>query len=183
MNDIRKDVQLLAENSNKTEAKIDAIKDNTEESAKSSKSKLPIIIGIIGVVVTTISAIPAITALLPPNSSPSNTGASNESALPTDAVVNEIFLYCDHRKLRVGAETAITASLNFNADSVAIDAYLDSVHSGDTIKMTQKSSSEWQANIYFTEAGIFNVVATATAPDGTVIEGSVEIEVISHAAE
>ena len=44
--------------------------------------------------------------------------------------------------------------------------------------MTQKNSSEWLARIYFEEAGIFRVIATATAPDGATVEGSVEIEVI-----
>ncbi|MBO5055384.1 MAG: hypothetical protein J6C64_03385 [Lachnospiraceae bacterium] len=45
--------------------------------------------------------------------------------------------------------------------------------------MTQKNTNEWQAKIYFEETGIFEVVATAAAPDGSIIEDSVEIEVIS----
>ena len=175
LNDINKGVQTLVENSNKEIEKIDNIKSNTDTLVKNSNSKFPNILAIIGIVVTIIvSIVPIVISI----SNTPTASTSDGSTATTDEPAYEIYLYPDYKKLKVYAKTDITASLNFDTDSVNIDAYLNSVHNGDTVIMTQKNSSEWQAKVYFTETGIFEVVATATAPDGTSIEGVVEIEVV-----
>lgn len=91
----------------------------------------------------------------------------------------EIYLYPEYRKVVIDFPTDITATLNFDTDLVSIDAYLNSDHNGDTVKMTQKNSSEWQAKVYFEKIGTYKIRATAKAPDGTIIEGTVKIEVVA----
>lgn len=44
--------------------------------------------------------------------------------------------------------------------------------------MKQKNSTEWQAKVYFEEVGIYEIIATATASDGSIVKGTVEIEVV-----
>lgn len=100
------------------------------------------------------------------------------SGTDTTTSAYEIYLYSDYKRVEVGFQTDIIATLNFDTDSVNIDAYCDSIHNGDTVIMTQKNSSEWQAKVYFQETGTFEIVATAVAPDGNVLQGTVEIEVI-----
>lgn len=100
------------------------------------------------------------------------------SGTDTTTSAYKIYLYSDYKRVEVGFQTDITATLNFDTDSVNIDAYRDFVHNGDTVIMTQKNSSQWQVKVCFQEKGTFEIVATAVAPDGNVIEGTVEIEVI-----
>lgn len=179
LNDINNGVQLLVKSSDKKGEQIDSIKSNTDALVKNSNARLPIIIGIIGAVATVIGTIATIVGIIISNGTPPSEDPSSKSATPANTPAYEIYLYPDYKRLKVGAETDITASLNFDADSVNIDAYLNSVHNGDTVNLIQKNSSEWQTKVRFTEAGIFKVIATATATDGTIVEGSVEIEVIS----
>lgn len=169
--DINKGVQTLAETSGKTGEKLDDIKYNTDELVRGSRAKLPLIVAIIGVVVAIIGIIISIVK-------PTAESLSDISGTDTTTSAYEIYLYSDYKRIEVGFQTDIIATLNFDTDSVNIDAYLDSVHNGDTVIMTQKNLSEWQAKVYFQETGTFEIVATATAPDGNVIEGIVEIEVI-----
>lgn len=183
LTDINKGVQTLVETSRKTGEKLDDIKYNADELVKSSRAKLPLIVAIIGVVVTIIGIIIPIvkpTAESLPDISSTDTAGFPPNISSTDIATStyEIYLYSDYKRVEVGFQTDITASLNFDTDSVNIDAYRDSVHNGDTVIMTQKNSTEWQAKVYFQETGTFEIVATATAPDGNVIEGTVEIEVI-----
>lgn len=98
--------------------------------------------------------------------------------MDTEKPVYEIYLYPDYSRVEVGFQTDITATLNFDTDSVSIDAYLDSVHNGDTVTMKQKNSSEWQAKVYFEETGTYEIVATATASDESIVKGTVEVEVV-----
>ena len=71
----------------------------------------------------------------------------------------------------------MTATLNFEADSVNITAYLASGKS-DTLPMSRKNSTEWEEKVIFNETGTHKIVAAATAPDGSVLEDTIEVEVI-----
>lgn len=53
----------------------------------------------------------------------------------------EIYLYSEYSKVTIGVETDITATLNFDTDSVSITAYLASGNR-DTLVMQQKSNTE-----------------------------------------
>ncbi len=178
LTDINKGVQTLAETSGKTGEKLDDIKCNTDVLVRSNRAKLPLIVAIISAVATIIGTIATIIGILISNVKPIAESPSDISGTDTTTSAYEIYLYSDYKRVEVGFQTDITATLNFDTDSVYIDAYLDSVHNGDTVIMTQKNSSEWQARVYFQEIGNFEIVATAIAPDGTIIEGTVEIEII-----
>ena len=69
--------------------------------------------------------------------------------------------------------------LNFDTDAISITGYLDSVKDGDTLNMIRKNETEWHIKVVFKSSGVYKVVATATAPNGDVIEGFIEIEVVS----
>ena len=71
----------------------------------------------------------------------------------------------------------MTATLNFEADEVSITAYLAS-GKVDTLTMNRKNLTEWGKKVVFNETGIHKIVAAALAPDGRIIEGVTEIEVI-----
>jgi hypothetical protein len=89
----------------------------------------------------------------------------------------QIYLSSEYYKLKVGAENTLTAALNFDADSVRVVSYVNSVQSGDTINLKQKNPKEWQNRVTFQEAGRHEVVVTATTPDGDVVEDKIHIEV------
>lgn len=178
LEDINKGVQALAETSRKTGEKLDNIKCNTDELAIGNRVKLPLIVAIIGAVATVIGTIAAIIGIINSNIEPTAGTPPDISGTDITTSAYEIYLYSDYKRVEVGFQTDITATLNFDTNSVNLDAYLDSAHNGDTVIMTQKNSSEWQAKVYFQETGTFEIVATAVAPDGNVIEGTVEIEVI-----
>lgn len=90
----------------------------------------------------------------------------------------EIYLSSEYYKLVVNADTDILATLNFNASSVSLAAYLNSDIDGDILEMNQKKETEWHKKVCFKHTGVYKVVATAIAPNGEIIEGYVEIEVI-----
>jgi hypothetical protein len=70
----------------------------------------------------------------------------------------------------------MTASLNFETDAVIITAYLAS-GGENTVSLERKNATEWQKKVEFTETGVHEIVVTATAPNGKVIENSIEVEV------
>lgn len=98
---------------------------------------------------------------------------SNESS-PEEC---KIFLYSEYSKITIYGENNMTATLNFETDEVTITAYLAS-GKVDALTMDRKNSTEWGKKVIFNETGIHKIVATATAPNGCVIEGTTEIEVI-----
>lgn len=71
----------------------------------------------------------------------------------------------------------MTATLNFETDSVSITPYLASDKS-DTLSMSRKNSTEWEEKVIFNETGTHKIVATAAAPDGSVLDDTIEIKVI-----
>lgn len=94
-----------------------------------------------------------------------------------DETQYEIYLYSEYSKVALNQATDMTATLNFDADSVSITAHLASGGS-DTLTMERKNSTEWQKKVKFVETGIHEVVVTATDPDGNIVETSIEVEVV-----
>ena len=179
LKEINKGVQTLTNDSDRANKNINDIKNNTDILVKNTNAKLSTIIALIAAVATIIGTISTIVGIIISNRNSPPGAISPYAPTATPAPSYTIYLYPEYKKLKIGAETDITATLNFDTDFVSINAYLNSSPNGETVKMVQKTSSEWQAKIYFEETGIFEVIATATAPDGTIIEGTVEIEVIS----
>lgn len=179
LNNINQGVEMLVETSDQVGKKMDGI---TEELVKGNRAKpleiAGFVVAAIGVVATIIGVIVAIVGSKVSNGNATETASSDAADTAAVTAAYEIYLYPDYSRVEVGFKTDITATLNFDTDSVNIDAYLDSAHNGDTVTMKQKNSSEWQAKVYFEEAGTYEVIATAKAPDGSVIEGAVEIEVV-----
>ena len=136
---------------------------------------ISIVITFIGTIATVIGTI----ATVKEKNKPAIENSLNGTLMENQTSDYKIYLYPEYSKLKVNAETDIIAVLNFGTYDVTINAYLDSIKNGDTIKMKLKNTkNEWQSKIYFEEPGIFKVVATVTAPDGTKVEGFVNIEVV-----
>lgn len=155
-----KNIESIAENSRQTNSHI-------AQSIRANKSKRTKIVTIVTFLASlaTISGF-TIKDLLWKNSD------------PPPAQQHEIYLCSEYSKLRVYAETDLTATLNFDTDSVRITAYLDTFQNGDSLEMVQKNETEWYKKVYFEEPGTYKVIASASAPNGETIENSIEIEVI-----
>lgn len=154
---IGKNIETVAKNSERTNEKIDQL-------VSINKSKLPVILTIIGLA---LSAIGLHFTFLDFSKE-----AANESTQYT------IYLSSEYTKLKAFAETDIIATLDFDAASISVSAYLDSVKKGDTLEMTRTNQTVWHKKVYFEEIGVYKVIVTATTPDGDIIESSIEIEVI-----
>lgn len=89
-----------------------------------------------------------------------------------------VYLSSEYTKLKVNAETDLKATLNFDTDSISISAYLNSVIDGDTLFMTRNNETEWHKKVRFEHIGTYEVIATAVAPNGDIIENFIDIEVI-----
>lgn len=179
--EINENIKVIAENTEQINNNVSNIKDNTDEWVKGSNSKFSktsqIIAMAAGITTIIVGIITAFVTFIPKDNSPTE-GYVNESAIyPITAEPYEIYLYPEYRSFKVGFHNDMTATLNFDTDSVSITAYLNSVKNGDTVIMQQKNATEWQTKVEFMEPGTFEVIATATAPDGTIVEGSVEVEV------
>lgn len=178
--EINENIKVIAENTEQTNSTVSDIKNNTDELVHSNNSrffKTSQIIAIAAGITTIIVGIITVTAMFIPKGHAQTESFSNESATNTTVEPYEIYLYPEYTSFSVGFHNDITATLNFDTESVIITAYLNSVKNGDTVIMKQKNATEWQTKVEFTEPGIFEVIATATAPNGTTVEGSVEVEV------
>lgn len=89
----------------------------------------------------------------------------------------KIYLYPEYSTFYIGMQIDMTASVNFETDAVIITAYLASGRE-DTVSLERKNTTEWQKKVEFTETGVHEIVVTATAPNGEVIENSIEVKVI-----
>ena len=165
LNNIEESNRIISKSTGEIVEKLSNVEHSTNIIAKSNTSKLPIIIAVITLIVT---AIGVYIAYLQYNDSHV---ASSEY---------EIYLSSEYTKLKVNAETDLTATLNFDTNSISISAYLNSVIDGDTLLMTRKNETEWHKKVCFEHIGIYEVIATAIAPDGDTIEKSIEIEVIPY---
>lgn len=167
LNIIKENSQTIAENTGLTNEKLDDMKSDIGTIKKSSTSKLPTILTIIGLLIS-ISGV-------------SVWGIWHERKTATATVVDEpeytIYLHSKYNKVQIGAEDEMTATLNFETDAVTITAHLAS-GGEDTVDLDRKNEKEWKNIVEFTETGVHEIVATATAPDGSPIESSIEVEVV-----
>lgn len=175
---VKENDQTIAENIVLTNEKLDSIGNNLEVIKKSSTSKLPIIIAIIALLVTFsgVSVIGIIDGMKSKTKSEVEINADESQVEPGSEY--KIYLYSEYSKFDITTKINMTASLNFETDVVSITAYLAS-GAKDTVFLDRKNATEWQKKVEFTETGIHKIVVVATAPNGKVIENSIEVEVVS----
>lgn len=85
-------------------------------------------------------------------------------------------MYPEYSTFDIGTNIDMTASLNFETNAVNITAHLASGKQ-DTLPLVRKTATEWQKKVVFNEIGVHEIVVTATAPNGKVIENRIEVEV------
>lgn len=163
LNNINENTQSIVKNTEEMVEKIDHIAQNTKDIAKRGKSNLPLIIAVITLIVTAIGVLIAYLQYKDSHIAPSE---------------YKTYLSSEYTTLRVNAITDLTATLNFDTDSISISAYLNSVIDGDTLLMIRNNENEWHRKVYFEHTGTYEVIATAIAPNGETIEATIEIEVI-----
>lgn len=189
LDDLTETSRAAAENTAKTNEKLDAIKGDTE---KSSKSKIPLyslIVAVIALVVTvsglSVAGIydrwKAGAESQPASNVETEVDAETEPETERETAAKEteytMYLYSEYNPVELYVETEMTATLDFETDAVSITAYLASGEE-NTLPLERKNATEWQKKVKFTETGVHKVVVTAKAPNGEVIENSIEVEVI-----
>lgn len=170
---IKGNSQTVAENTGRTNDKLDDIKNDVTEIRKNTASKLSVIIAIIGVIVAIIGVIASISGI---SIVDIISGKKTTDAVSEQEAEYKIYLYPEYSKFSIYAEVDMTASLNFETDAVNITAHLASGKE-ESVPLEQKNSEEWQKKVIFDEVGVHEVVVAATAPNGEVIENSIEVEV------
>lgn len=163
LKNINASTQSIAKNTEKIAKKLGDVAQTTKTIEENSKSKLPIIIAIITLIVTAIGVYIAYLQYKDSHIAP---------------LEYEIYLSSEYTTLKLNAITDLTATLNFDTDSISISAYLNSVIDGDTLSMIRISETEWHRKVYFEHTGTYEVIATAIAPNGETTEATIEIEVI-----
>lgn len=178
LDSIQKNNQTTAQNTALANQKLDDIQKSSQSTAvsikeaneklndiqKATKSKLSIILAIISLVLT-VSGVSAWEIY------------NHYKERHNENEQYEIYLYSEYSKVTVGIEIDLTATLNFDTDSVSVSAYLASGNK-DTLAMEQKNETEWQKKVYFEETGIHKIVVTAVDPKGNIVEDTIEVEVI-----
>lgn len=154
--DIKDYLEKIVEETNDTNKKLDDIRSGTKEILISNKSKIPLILTALGVLIAILEFI---------------------RGCGITAPQYEIYLYSEYSKVTLYQETNMTATLNFEADSVSITANLASGNT-DTLEMSRKNSNEWEKKVIFNETGVHEIVVTAITPNGDVLENSIEVEVV-----
>lgn len=191
--------RATAESTALTNEQLRAIKSDTE---KSSKSKIPLYSLIVAVITLVVAisgysvksiidgknldsgAEPTAETVAEPKTEvaaetepETETKAETEQEIAAEESAHMIYLYSEYNPVELYVETEITATLNFEADAVAITAYLASGEES-TLPLERKNATEWQKKVQFTETGVHKVVVTAETSDGETIENSIEVEVI-----
>ena len=171
---IKESAQTIAKNTGRTNEKLDDMKSDIGKITKSSTSKLPVIIAVITLLVT-VSGVSVIGVY---DRWKSKTRSEMETANDESRTESEyrIYLYPEYSTFNKGMKIDMTASLNFETDAVSITAHLAS-GGEDTVPLARKNETEWQKRVEFTEVGIHEIVVSAAAPNGKVIENSIEVEV------
>lgn len=163
LNKIDESSHIIAKSTEKIAETLDNVERNTKAITKSNKSKLTIILTIVSLIVTTLGLyIPYLQY-------------KESHVAPSEYM---IYLSSEYTKLKVNAETDLTATLNFDTNAVTISAYYNSVMDGDTLSMTRNNETEWHKKVYFEHTGTYEIISTAIAPNGKTIENSIKIEVI-----
>jgi hypothetical protein len=176
LNNINESSRTVAENTGQISEKLDDIKNVTE---KSSKSKIPLI-SLIVAIITLLVAVGGL-SVVDVYHRLKSVAEVEEADMEAESAVKEpeyeIYLYSEYSKVKVGVETEMTATLNFEADEVTITAFFES-GGKETMQLNRKSTMEWQKKVYFDKLGVHEIIVTATAPNGEIAENSIEIEVI-----
>ena len=176
LNNINESSLTVAENTGQISEKLDDIKNVTE---KSSKSKIPLI-SLIVAIITLLVAVGGL-SVVDVYHRLKSVAEVEEADMEAESAVKEpeyeIYLYSEYSKVKVGVETEMTATLNFEADEVTITAFFES-GGKETMQLNRKSTMEWQKKVYFDKLGVHEIIVTATAPNGEIVENSIEIEVI-----
>lgn len=107
---------------------------------------------------------------------------SSEESLIAEESEYEIYLYPEYSTIVIGTNVEMTATLNFKTDSVNITAYFES-GGNETVSLIEKNATEWKNTVKFDKLGIHKIVITATAPNGKIIENSIEVEVIAATSQ
>ena len=149
LNNIDVSNQSIAKSTVKIAETLDNVERNTEVIAKSTKSKLSIIIAIIALI---ISALGVYIAYL-------QYKESHVSSLEYT-----IYLSSEYTKLKVRAETDLTATLNFDTNAVTISAYLDSVMDGDTLSMIRNNETEWHKKVFLNTLVLMRLLQPQSLP-------------------
>lgn len=199
LDDLNEISRATAENAVQTNEQLKAIKSDTE---KSSKSKIPLY-SLIVAVITLVVAISGLsvagiyekwkaeaetkpvfneeaeaTPEMEVEAEPEpETKVETEGETAAEDSEHTIYLYSEYNPVELYVETEMTATLNFEANTVNITAYLASGEES-SLPLKRKNAAEWQTKVQFTEVGVHKVVATAETSDGETIENSIEVEVI-----
>ena len=177
---IKENSQSIAENIVHTNEKLDNIKSDIDAIKKSSTSKTPVVIAIITLLVTFSGvSIFGIIDRMNFKTEPNTENFIDESGQESEY---KIYLYSEYSTFGINTEVDMIASLNFEADAVSITAYLASGRK-DTVSLERKNATEWKKKVEFTETGVHEIVVTATAPNGEVIENNIEVEVTSFSMD
>lgn len=172
---IAENSQTVVMNTERTNEKLDDMKSDVAEIRKNSASKVGTIIAIIGVLVA-ISGVSVMGIIDRWKAKEETSAIAEPESEPEPEPEYAIYLYPEYSTFSIGAEIDMTASLNFETDAVSITAHLASGEE-DTLELYRKNTTEWQKKVVFTETGVHEIIATATAPNGEVIESSIEVEV------
>ena len=175
---IKESSQNIAINTEYTNEKLDAMKGDIGQIKKSSTSKLPVIIAIITllVAISGVSIVGIWDRWKSKTESEVKAADGESESEPESEPEYKIYLYPEYSTFNIGVEIDMTASLNFETDAVIITAHLASGEE-DTVLLERKNATEWQKKVEFTETGVHEIVVTATAPNGEVIENSIEVKV------
>lgn len=186
LDDMKSDIDAIKGSSEKIEENTERINEKLDDVKNNTASKVGTIIAIIGVLAT-ISGISIADIIADRKNADAasesvfedESGSKSESEPETESEPEPeytIYLYPEYSKFNIGFEVDMTASLNFEADSVSITAHLAS-GGEDTLELNRKNSMEWQKKVEFDEVGVHEIVVSATAPNGEVVENSIEVEV------
>jgi hypothetical protein len=175
---IKESSQIIAKNTEHTNEKLDVMRSDIGEIKKSSTSKLPVIIAIISLLVTVSGvSVVGVSDRWKSKMEPEVKTVDDKSESELESQPEyKIYLYPEYSTFNIGMKIDMTASLNFETDAVIITAYLAS-GGENTVSLERKNATEWQKKVEFTETGVHEIVVTATAPNGKVIENSIEVEV------
>lgn len=174
---IAENSQTIVENTARTNEMLDDVKKDVVEIRKNKVGTIIAIITLL-VAISGVSVVGVIDWLKPKTELETVIVVDESESEPETEPEPEytIYLYPEYSKFNIGFEVDMTASLNFEADSVSITAHLAS-GGEDTLELNRKNAMEWQKKVEFDEVGVHEIVVSATAPNGEVIENSVEVEV------
>ena len=178
LDEIKESSQIIAKNTEHTNEKLDAMRSDIGEIKKSSTSKLPVIIAFITLLVTVsgVKVVGVFDRWKTKTEPEVKTVDDKSESEPESQPEYKIYLYSEYSTFNIGKKIDMTASLNFETDAVIITAHLAS-GGENTVSLERKNATEWQKKVEFTETGVHEIVVTATAPNGEVIENSIEVEV------